>query len=436
MLRVISGAPSIVEWESAYDGMDQYRCYRVRVGERADVPGLLVGLPGEFALAFVAGTLLNLTPCVLPVIPLKVHGILHHAGAAPRRRAEAAIAFLSGTLLFFLVVGSASALLHWTWGVLFQSQAVIAFLIALMMGFAVMIFFDLSVPVPALAYRLGGGRHMEPLISGALAAILSTPCTGPFLGGVLAFAIAQPPPVLIGVFLFVGLGLAFPYVVILLRPSLLSRLPKAGEWSHRLSQALAFLLLAGAAFFSQSLLPQGVTLWLWRAWAFGLILWTGATVMRRTTWAARVVATSTAVLGLSTAIAGGMLIPAQEGPLHWQSFTEARLSAARHWRRPVLVEFTAAWCINCKILETTVYAAPRVVQAAQRNKLVALRIDLTRPNRAFEQILVKDGGAGLPFAEIRDPQGKITKVFRGIFTSADLAMAIDSSNRADLGIKE
>ncbi|MEB8512597.1 cytochrome c biogenesis protein CcdA, partial [Acidithiobacillus ferriphilus] len=169
--------------------------------------------------------------------------------------------------------------LHWTWGVLFQSPAVIAFLVALMAGFAAMIFFDIDMPVPAFAYRMGGGRHMEPLISGVLAAILSTPCTGPFLGGVLAFALTQAPAVLVTLFLAIGLGLAFPYVVILLRPSLLDRLPKVGEWSRRLRQALAFLLLAGAVFFAGSLLSTHVTLWLWRAWAVGLAVWAGVAIV-------------------------------------------------------------------------------------------------------------------------------------------------------------
>ena len=105
------------------------------------MPTSAIGLPGELALAFLAGALLNLTPCVLPVIPLKIRTIIHHTGAAPRHRLEAATAFLAGTLLFFLAIGSVSALMHWTWGALFQSSAVIAFLVALMAGFAAMIFF-------------------------------------------------------------------------------------------------------------------------------------------------------------------------------------------------------------------------------------------------------------------------------------------------------
>lgn len=393
------------------------------------MPTSAIGLPGELALAFLAGALLNLTPCVLPVIPLKIRTIIHHAGAAPRHRAEAAVAFLAGTLLFFLAIGGASALLHWTWGVLFQSLAVIAFLVALMAGFAAMIFFDVDMPVPPFAYRIGGGRHMEPFISGLLAAILSTPCTGPFLGGVLAIALTQAPTALVTVFLSIGFGLAFPYIVILLRPSLLDRLPKAGEWSRRLRQALAFLLLAGAIFFAGSLMSTHVTVWLWRAWAVGLAVWAAAAIVRRGTWAVRGVAIGAAALGLSTAFAGGLLTPPHGGPLHWRRFTEAQLVAARRAHRPVLVEFTAAWCINCKILERTVYVAPAVVRAARHENLVALRVDLTRPNSAMERLLVEDGGAGLPFAEVRNVRGHITQIFRGLFTPVALVAAIDHSTR-------
>ncbi len=386
--------------------------------------GSAIDLPGELALALVSGMLLNLTPCVLPVIPLKVRIIIHHAGSTLRRRTESATAFAAGTLLFFLIIGIASALLHWTWGALFQSPSVIAVLVALMASFAAMIFLDITMPVPGFAYRTGGGRYLEPFVSGALAAILSTPCTGPFLGGVLAFAITQPPAVVVTIFMSVGIGLALPYVVILLRPSLLAHLPKAAEWSHRLRQTLAFLLMAGAVFFAQSLVSPDFALWLWRAWAMALLLWTTAIALRKNTLAAKAVVIAFAVAALSTSYAGGLFMPPHRGPLHWRLFTTSRLARSTREHRPVLVEFTAAWCINCKILEKTVYVDPAVVRAAREVHVLALRIDLTRPNRSLQQRLVRDGGAGLPFAVIQNPEGRIAQRFAGIFTPAALVAAI------------
>lgn len=392
------------------------------------MPISAVDLSGELALALVAGALLNLTPCVLPVIPLKIRTIIHHAGGTRLRRMEAAIAFAAGTLLFFLAIGIASAMLHWTWGVLFQSPWVIAVLVAMMASFAAMIFLDISMPVPGFAYRTRGGRHLEPFVSGVLAAILSTPCTGPFLGGVLAFAITQSPPTVIAIFVFVGIGLSLPYVVILLRPSLLSHLPRAGEWSDRLRQALAFLLLAGSVFFAQSLVSPDFGLWLWRAWAIALGLWAAVTALRSAGWATGVVVMGFAAVALSTSYAGGLLMPPQNGPLHWRPFSTQRLDAAERMHRPVLVEFTAAWCINCKILEKTVYVDPAVVRAARQERLLALRVDLTRPNQFLEHLLVKDGGAGLPFAVIRNREGRIIERFAGIFTSASLIRAIHQAS--------
>ncbi|MBW4035364.1 MAG: DUF255 domain-containing protein [Proteobacteria bacterium] len=396
----------------------------------------MIGLPGELALAVVSGLLLNLTPCVLPVIPLKIRTIIHHAGAAPGPRAEAAIVFATGTLLFFLTIGIATALLHWTWGALFRSPLTIAVLVVMMASFAAMILLDITMPVPGFAYRTGRGRLLEPFISGGLAAILSTPCTGPFLGSVLAFAITQPPSIVITIFMCVGIGLALPYVVILLRPSLLAYLPRAGEWSHRLHQALAFVLLAGAVFFAQSLVSPDFGLWLWRIWAIGLLLWASTLVLRKTTWATRMVVIGFATVALSTSYAGGLLMPSHAGPLHWRPFAPWRLATARRTHRPVLLEFTAAWCINCRILEKTVYVDRAFVRAARQVHMLALRVDLTRPNQSLEHLLVKDGGAGLPFAVIRNREGRITKRFAGIFTSTSLIQAIHQAATATSGRTE
>lgn len=395
----------------------------------------VMDVAGQFALALVAGALLNLTPCVLPVMPVKIRTILQHAGESGRDRSQAALAFLGGTLLFFLALGLASAALHWTWGTLFQSRTVLVAMIAALAGSGIMIFTDTSLPVPRLAYRIGGGRHFEPFSSGALAAVLATPCTGPFLGGVLAFALTRPPIVVVGIFASVGLGLAFPYVIILLRPGLLDRLPKSGEWSERLREALAFLLFAGAVFFAQSLLPAPFDPWLWRVWAGLLLAWTAVTVLRARSSAPRIVAIGFAVIFLAGAYAGGLIGRTASSPLGWQKFTPARLAEAHALNHPVLVEFTAAWCINCKILERTVYVAPGVAKAARKADLVALRADLTTPDAALERLLVRYGGAGLPFAVVINGKGIVIERFSGLFTASALVDAINRSQNlhADSG---
>lgn len=389
----------------------------------------MINMAAQFALALVAGALLNLTPCVLPVMPVKIRTILQHAGESARGRSQAAIAFLAGTLLFFLILGLVSAVLHWTWGALFQSRFVLAVLVAVLAGAGIMVFADVSLPVPHFAYRSGGGRHFEPFSSGALTAVLATPCTGPFLGGVLAFALTQPPIVVVGIFVSIGLGLAAPYVIILLKPGLLDRLPKSGEWSQRLRQALAFLLFAGAAFFAQSLLSASLGLWPWLIWAGLLLAWAAITTLRARSFAPRAVAIAFAAIFLAGAYAGGFIGHRASGPLDWQMFSPSRLAAAQALGRPALVEFTAEWCINCKILERTVYVAPEVAKAARNADLVVLRADLTTPHPALERLLVHYGGAGLPFAVVVSRSGVVIQRFSGLFTAGALAEAIDQTQK-------
>ena len=385
---------------------------------------LLSGLPFQLLLALVAGVLLNLTPCVLPAIPVKIRTILHHGGASGAGRALAALLFLSGTLVFFLTLGAVTAGLHWTWGTLFQSRAVVAGLVVALGAFAFTTFWDTRVPVPGFVSRVGGGRYLEPFTSGAFVALLATPCTGPFLGGVLAFAITRPAPVVVGIFAAVGTGLALPYVLILLRPSLLNYLPKATAWSHRLRQALAFVLLAGAVFFAESLTGHAVGRWLWIGWSGLLLFWAASLWLRTNPASARALAVAVAVAGVSVVYAAGLMAPYRSGPLGWQAFSATRLEQARRAGHPVLVEFTADWCINCKVLEKTVYAKEAVAAAARREHLIALRADLTKPDPALEKRLVHYGGAGLPFAVIVNGKGSVTRRLSGLFTTQALIRAI------------
>ena len=148
------------------------------------LPSLLIA--GQIMMAVMAGLLLNLTPCVLPAIPIKVRTILREAGGQRSHRVLAALAFTAGTLTFFLTLGGLTALLQWNWGTLFQSTLFVAVLVALMVGFAVITWLDLPIPVPTFAASAHGRRYFEAYVSGLLSAILAAPCAGPFLGGVLA----------------------------------------------------------------------------------------------------------------------------------------------------------------------------------------------------------------------------------------------------------
>lgn len=387
----------------------------------------LVGLVGELLLAVVVGLLLNLTPCVLPAVPVKIRTIVRESGHQPGQRMVAAAVFTAGSLLFFLGLGVATAALHWTWGALFQSRTFLILLIAFLGLFAVTTFQDIGMPVPQFAQTLRGRRHVEPFLSGLFSALLATPCTGPFLGGVLAFAVTRPPMVIIAIFLAVGLGLALPYIVLLVRPGLLDRLPKAGPWSERVRQGLAFVLLAAAAFFAQSLVPADVGRWIWLGWLVLLALWTAYALVRSAGWTARAVTLGFTVAGVALVYAGGLATPAQAGPLDWRPLVPGALQQAQATGRPILIEFTADWCINCKVLEKTVYADKSVARTVRNHHVIPLQADLTRPDPRLEKLLVAYGGAGLPSAVVLNGHGRVVQRFSGLFTAGALIQALDET---------
>ena len=244
----------------------------------------------EAGLAMAAGALLNLTPCVLAAVPIKVRTILREAGDAAGSRVQLAVLFTLGSVSLFAALGLLTALAHLQWGVLFQSRWVLSGLVLMLALLAVAGFSGHSLPIPGGLAQLGGTRYFEPFASGMAGGILSTPCTGPLLGGVLVFALTRPTLDIVTLFVAIGLRMALPYVLLLLHPSWLQRMPRAGAWTEVVRCSFGWLLLAAALFFVQSLLPGWLGNALWLAWLAALALWVVFVAMRahdrRSRWAA------------------------------------------------------------------------------------------------------------------------------------------------------
>ncbi len=380
-------------------------------------------LLGYLLLAALAGLLLNLTPCVLPVMPLKIAAILREAGGERRQRTIAALALLAGSLSVFLGLGIATATLRLSWGALFQSQSFLTLLVLLLGAAGISSLLGLELRLPQALYRLHGRRYLEPYFAGALAGVLSTPCTGPFLGGVLVYALTQPPLIIVALFGAIGAGLALPYVVLLLHPGWLERLPRQREWSRRITQMLGLLLLAGAVFFAQTLLVPAAHQLLWVAWFSAVMFWAVYYGINGTGPLARL--TPGVFLVLATTVAFAVRpSPAASHSLTWRPYSAGLVHQATAEGRPVLIEFTADWCLNCKVLERTVYADPEVSAAAHKTQLWALQADLSQPDPVLERTLVGFGGAGLPFAVVLDRSGEISARLPDLFTAERLRTAI------------
>ncbi|MBK79878.1 MAG: cytochrome C biogenesis protein [Gammaproteobacteria bacterium] len=376
-------------------------------------------------LATAAGVLLNVTPCVLPALPIKLRSIGRVVGASPGRRLLAGAALLAGTLTFFGGLALATASLNWTWGTIFQSPGFRAALALVLGGLGAWSLAGRGIQPPQWAYGIRGAGYAEPYFAGLLAAVLSAPCTGPFLGGVLAFALTQSPAAIVAIFLAVGVGLALPYLVLLAWPGLVEKLPRGGAWLLRVHQLLGLILLAGAAFFAATVLPDYAAPFLWSGWAGMFTFWALRALCLGPGLGARLVPGLALAATTVTALAAW---PQPVTDLHqalaWQPLTAQRLQHARAIGRPVLIEFTAEWCINCKVLEQTVYRDVRVTEAVRDARALPLRADLTRPDERLQAYLREFGGAGLPFAVVLDRHGRLHERLPDLFTADALVTAL------------
>tara|TARA_R110002051_G_scaffold8386_5_gene35245 strand:+ start:31413 stop:32606 length:1194 start_codon:yes stop_codon:yes gene_type:complete len=391
------------------------------------IPSLLIA--SQLLMATVAGLLLNLTPCVLPAIPIKVRTILREAGSQRSHRVLAALAFTAGTLAFFLTLGGLTAFLQWSWGTLFQSAVFVGILVALLVGFAVVTWLDLPIPIPSFAASAHGRRYSEAFLSGLLSAVLAAPCAGPFLGGVLAFAVTQPAPVTMGIFGSIGLGLSLPYAALILKPKWLSRLPKAGPWTLAIREVLALILLAAAVFFSASLVPKAVYPWLWWAWLALVLVW-GLRRFVQGSGAVRVITATATGLALAVTVVFASLLGSGEDELVWQPYSAELLADTKARDTPYLLEFTADWCINCKVLERTVYKEPAVAEAVARAGMVPIQVDVTASDPEKDALLTATGGQALPFAAIFDADGTVVARFTGLFDTDSLVEAINRTENS------
>jgi thiol:disulfide interchange protein len=370
----------------------------------------LVEVLQMLGFAMIGGLILNVMPCVLPVISLKIFGFVSEAGMEPQKAFRLSIAFALGIIGCFSALAAIVVLLQAAgaqvgWGFQFQDSRFILFISCLVFAFALNLFgvFELSVSAQAtqgLAKLAGGEGYGGAFFQGVFATVLATPCTAPFLGTASAFAFAQPGWVTFLVFLFIGLGMAFPYLLLAINPKWLRYLPKPGDWMLRLKQCMGFLLV-GTLLWLMWILGQmrgvdavvelGAILLVIAilAWIKGAF-WTPFSSARSRMLA---LVAMIFVLLLAGASYGFVTKPSQ---LVWQPFSKSALDDARSSGKPVFVDFTADWCITCKTNERFAIDTPRVRQEFLKRNVVVLKADWTKGDPDITEILKKFGRAGVP----------------------------------------
>jgi thiol:disulfide interchange protein/DsbC/DsbD-like thiol-disulfide interchange protein len=407
----------------------------------------LAGLLQILGLAILGGLILNVMPCVLPVISLKIFGFVSEAGERPDKAFRLSMAFSLGILSCFAVLAVVAILLRAAgaqvgWGFQFQDYRFVVAIACIVFAFALNLFgvYEFSVSAKStggLAKVASGTGYNAAFFQGVFATILATPCTAPFLGTASAFAFAQPAWLTFLVFMFIGLGMASPYLILAINPNWLHYLPKPGRWMVRVKQFMGFLLIAtllwlawvlGQMKGANAIISLGAVLLVIAviAWIKGSF-WTAVSPVRTRISAA----ISMLVVVLLAAGAYGFLTKPSQ--LTWAKFSKNSLEQAVSAGHPVFVDFTADWCITCKTNERFAIDTPQVRGAFSKNKVVLLKADWTNGDPEITEILRQHGRAGVPMYLVYPGGSKEPILLSEVISSQTI---LDALNRGPVSLSK
>ncbi len=384
-------------------------------GEVAPVAGAAKGAGGTekvtvvsaIGLAFLGGIILNLMPCVFPVLFLKGLALVQSGGEERKRLRGHGLVYTLGILFsFWVIVGVLLGLRaggsQAGWGFQLQSPVFIAVLAAGLFFFALSLAgqFDLGLSLTSAGGELAKKEgYAGSFFTGVLATVVATPCTAPLMGAAIGFALAQPAGVTFAVFTALGLGLALPYLLLTLQPAWTRILPRPGAWMEVLKQLTAVPLF-------------GTVIWL--AWVYGRLYTSdsgaGSDHMARLLWCFLVLAVAGWTLGRWPAkwgsavaalvlVALALAIPLTESRKEvqvWQPYSQAALDAAQAGGKPVFIDFTAAWCLSCQVNEKVVLKSSEVQKVLAEKQFVLLRADWTQYDEGITKELASIGRSGVP----------------------------------------
>ena len=410
---------------------------------RLDASGAL-GLGLLFAVAALGGLLLNFTPCVLPVIPLKVMGLANSA-KNPARTLALGTVMSAGVVFFWLVLGGLIATVSGFDAIssLFQMPAFTIGVGVFIAAMAIGMLGVFTVQLPKAAYLVNPSHETVPgsFVFGIMTAILSTPCTAPFMGGAAAWAAAQENKgIVLATFAAIGAGMALPYFVLSLNPKWVSKLPKSGPASEVVKQVMGLLMLAVAAFFAGTGLsglfteapdPPSKAYW-WAVAAFAAAA--GVFLIARTFRISKRTGPRAVFTVVGLAIAGAGVGSAvsftADGPVDWTYYTPERLDEAAERGDVIVVDFTAEWCLNCKALEKAVLYRDRVASILNAPGVTAMKVDLTGNNPRGQALLKEMDAVAIPLLVVLEPdaQGGTRLVFRSdAYTAEQVLNAIETA---------
>jgi thiol:disulfide interchange protein DsbD len=416
--------------------MDTWPPLSLPGGERQTI--LSYSTAAYYLLAVAAGISINIMPCVLPVLPLILLRLVDRSRGSGGSRIASGLAFCAGVILFFAVFALISAIVNLTTGAVLDLNSLFRYPAAVIVLFLAIVFFGLvmldvvTLSLPSAvanrqsaAFSVAGSAGM-----GFFAGILSTPCSGALLGFVLVWAQTQPLTVSSAAIVLMGVGMALPYAILVLVPSLIDRLPRPGYWMEIFKKSTGFLLFFIAVKLTLAALPKDRLLsvltygivfsfcvWMWGKWV-------GFSTPAPRRWTIRVVALVLAIA------AGWWLLPAQGQPaqavIDWHPYDADQIQEAVSKGQPVLLKFTADWCTNCKVVDRRVYHDPEIAALIRERNVLPVRADTTvvdyPATRDLKQVYGEAGN--VPVTIVLLPHGSPEK-FRGIFDKEQLAQVLN-----------
>ncbi len=405
-----------------------------------------LSLPYCILLAFAAGLLLNLMPCVLPVLGLKVMSLAKQSQGSRLKSIQLGLAYSAGTIAtfavlatFILVARSSGVTLGW--GFQFQSLTYLVMMCSIIclmtLSLFGMFYVQIQTGVQSLEDVASRGGLIAAFARGASATLLSTPCSAPLLGTALGFALGQPAIWVVCVLLSVGAGLASPYMVLSCFPSWLKFLPKPGDWMERFKEAMGFLMLGTLVWMLSVILnvAGGAALIGCIMFLFTLTLATWGVV--RFASAESTLLRKSIVWALAAALCAGSFYknvysvdssaPAASEHSGLAVYSEASLESHLAQGKTVLVDVTAEWCLTCKLNES-ILASTAVTEAMQKNNVLMMRADWTRGDENVSKLLKRFSRPGVPMYVIFQP-GKEPVVLPELLTPSIVIDAIETTNK-------
>ncbi|HEV7508447.1 MAG TPA: thioredoxin family protein [Thermoanaerobaculia bacterium] len=382
-------------------------------------------------LALLGGLILNVMPCVLPVLSLKIFGLVRSAAHGRAEVTRGALATAAGMLVSFwalalAAIGARAAGAAVGWGVQFQRPGFVAFLAVVVVLFCLNLWGLFEIHLPGAVADLADSGPREGVAghfaSGLFATLMATPCSAPFLGSAIGFALAQTGLVILAIFTALGLGMALPYLLVAAAPGIARLLPKPGAWMETVRGIMGFLLAGSAVwlFFilSAQVSPEHLAAIQLGLLGIALFTWLQHRVARGR------VGRSAAIAGLVAAVAVTLVVAAgsrgdaiprlgsaqSKGLIAWVDFDRAKAESLAAGGQLVFVDVTADWCFTCKTNERLILNTPEVAKAFTDHGVVPMRADWTNQNAEIAAFLKQHDRYGIPFYLLYRP-GREPHVF-------------------------